>query len=107
MLNAKRRQRWKEDRLSPDHLNNRHHDVKHRTPPWADRQAILKFYAACPEGHHVDHIVPLRGMIDGRRVSGLHVVWNLQYLTIEENHRKYNRISEATLNQLFQASTSL
>ena len=30
-------------------------------PPWADRKAIEAIYADCPEGHHVDHIHPLKG----------------------------------------------
>lgn len=58
-----------------------------RTPPWANTQAIEYFYQQCPEGHHVDHIVPLRG----KYVSGLHVLENLQYLTKEENLKKSNK----------------
>lgn len=58
----------------------------------AFRAEILKIYQRVPEGCHVDHIIPLRG-IDretGKHVvSGLHVPWNLQYLPAEENQRKW------------------
>jgi len=60
--------------------------VKQRTPAWADLQKIVEFYKNCPEGYQVDHIIPLRG----KKVSGLHVVENLQYLTAKENRNKSN-----------------
>ncbi len=60
-----------------------------RIPPWYDMQKkeIEQFYANCPEGMHVDHEVPLKGEL----VSGLHVIQNLQYLTIAENLSKGNK----------------
>lgn len=56
-------------------------------PSWADISKIREIYKKCPKGYHVDHIVPLKGVL----VSGLHVENNLQYLTAEENIRKRNK----------------
>ena len=58
-----------------------------RTPAWANFNEIAEFYKNCPQGYHVDHIIPLQGKL----VSGLHVLSNLQYLTAEENLRKSNK----------------
>lgn len=58
------------------------------TPPWADLEAIRKIYINCPDGYTVDHIIPLQG----RNICGLHVDYNLQYLTPIENSRKSNKL---------------
>lgn len=57
------------------------------TPNWVDTNAIKIFYENCPEGYSVDHIIPLQG----KNVCGLHVEYNLQYLTLLENSKKGNR----------------
>lgn len=62
----------------------------HRTPKWANLLHIEEFYANCPEGHEVDHIIPLQG----KNVSGLHVENNLQYLTVAENRTKSNKYGD-------------
>jgi hypothetical protein len=48
---------------------------RHLTP--ADL-AIQAFFDACPIGYYVEHIIP----VGGRKISGLHVLANLQYLPI-------------------------
>jgi hypothetical protein len=62
-----------------------------KTLPNEHKQAIINFYALCPPGYHVDHIVPLKG----KQVSGLHVIYNLQYLPIQENLKKGNKFENA------------
>jgi hypothetical protein len=61
----------------------------HRTPKFG-QDGIVDFYINCPTGYVVDHIVPLQGKL----VSGLHVLWNLQYLTPEQNSRKGNKYGQ-------------
>lgn len=101
-LNARRREVWATDPACSARLHYRRKDVKDRTPPWVDKKALLAFYAGCPKGLHVDHIIPLKGLIDGRPVSGLHVPWNLQYLTASENQKKHCRITSAQLAEAIQ-----
>ena len=103
-LGEARRLRWATDPTCPARLSFRYKDVKNRTPKWVDRKALLAIYGACPKGMHVDHIIPLKGLIDGRPVSGLHVPWNLQYLTAEENRKKHNRITEGDIPAQIQLS---
>ena len=85
------------DRSREHYLQNKSHYLArnarrraqkiHATPGWADQDKIREIYNNCPDGYHVDHIVPLQGEL----VSGLHVEYNLQYLTAEENLKKHNK----------------
>lgn len=63
--------------------------LKQRVPGWSEKKEIAKFYRSCPVGHEVDHIVPLIG--DRYGVCGLHVLANLQYLTVKQNSEKSNK----------------
>lgn len=69
------------------YVRNRVASKLNRTPPWADLEKIKEFYSNCPEGYHVDHIIPLQG----EKISGLHVLENLQYLPAKENLKKGNK----------------
>jgi 5-methylcytosine-specific restriction endonuclease McrA len=68
--------------------NARRRRVRMQQPPWVDGAQLRDVYRKCPAGLEVDHVVPLRGAL----VSGLHVPWNLQYLSKEQNLRKGNRV---------------
>lgn len=63
-----------------------------RTPVWSEVELIKEFYRDCPNGCHVDHIIPLQGKL----VSGLHVLANLQYLPASENDSKGNKFDPWT-----------
>jgi hypothetical protein len=58
------------------------------TPKFANIEKIKEIYKNCPKGYQVDHIIPLQG----KNVCGLHVEWNLQYLTEHDNKTKSNKL---------------
>ena len=71
--------------------------MSNSTPNWLtdiQKAQIAEFYEIATAletqtgiKHHVDHIVPLKA----NGISGLHVPWNLQILTANENLSKGNR----------------
>jgi len=91
-----RQLKWKKDNHGyVCHINKlREEKKRHRSPAWADLEAIRKIYEDCaalnkehgPRSYHVDHIIPLQG----KTVSGLHVENNLQILKASDNLAKSN-----------------
>lgn len=64
-----------------------------RLPKWITKQDIERmkqFYINCPDDMTVDHIYPLKGT----HCSGFHHPDNLQYLTIEDNQKKFRSLPE-------------
>jgi 5-methylcytosine-specific restriction endonuclease McrA len=53
------------------------------------KKELELIYFNRPDGLEVDHIIPLQG----KGVCGLHVPWNLQYLSKSENSKKGNRLN--------------
>ena len=88
-LERNKSSQWKKNnpKVNSLHSYSRKINVKQATPLWLNIQDLVEKYNLCPIGLTVDHIVPIKG----KNVSGLHVPWNLQYLTSKENSRKGNR----------------
>lgn len=87
-----------------EHNRNRERGLKQATPVWADRTAIESVYQKAKGlevetglEHHVDHLVPLKGVnSQGEHVvCGLHVHYNLAPIPAAQNRAKSNRFEGA------------
>lgn len=97
----KYRAKWRQHNKLKHQLNCNVRRRRHReaTPKWLtheQKQQIKAIYASAIQltqttgtQYVVDHIVPLRG----DTVCGLHVPWNLQVMTQEQNLLKSNKVS--------------
>jgi 5-methylcytosine-specific restriction endonuclease McrA len=94
MKSSKKRYYDKKPWEMTSYVNKRRAAKARAIPKWADMSEIKLIYKKAQERtketgiqHHVDHIVPLQG----KNVSGLHVPWNLQILSIKDNLEKSNK----------------
>ena len=96
-INEKRKEYVKNNRDKVNARKAKYRAAKlNATPKWLTKEdfnMILSFYLQAKTlsletgiKYQVDHIVPLRG----KTVCGLHVPWNLQVITAEENRKKRN-----------------
>jgi hypothetical protein len=77
----------RKDKSSAIRATLRKKRLKQATPSWVDKEELKRFWENRPDGHHVDHIVPIKG----KEVCGLNVPWNLQYLPSQDNLKKSNK----------------
>jgi hypothetical protein len=83
----KRNKKWKKDNPGKVAQARIMHKIKRNLcVPKFGQKGIVEFYDDRPKNKVVDHRIPLLGKL----VSGLHVIWNLQYLTVAENNKKHN-----------------
>lgn len=90
--------RLKNKEVMREHQAHRRALLLNATPSWLtepQKDHISQFYKAAHEltlftgiPHQVDHIEPLKGV----NFRGLHVPWNLQILTANENRKKNNNM---------------
>ena len=97
LIKSKVKQRYESNR-DAFYANNAKRRAMRRnaTPSWLSKSQldeIREFYTITQlfrlytgQEYHVDHIIPLKNDL----VCGLHVPWNLQILTAEENLSKHN-----------------
>lgn len=64
---------------------------------WTDWDNVIKIYKNCPLDMETDHYIPLQG----KGICGLHVSWNLQYLTPEANRSKNNKCDKLEASEWY------
>lgn len=88
---------WKKDNPALNNAFNktRKRKIKETKLKSVNDQDMIKIYMECPDGFQVDHIIP----ISHELVSGLHVPWNMQYLSKRENMAKSNKFDGTYENE--------
>lgn len=87
-LNAYRKKHYEQNKS--DYIANsakRKADKRNQTPDFANLELIARIYRFCPEGYHVEHMVPLKR-------GGFHHESNLCYLPSATNLEKSTKTIE-------------
>lgn len=100
--NHRRKHKQANPELYKELTNARRRRFREATPKWLTPEQKLEIrlkYRLAIElsrrlgiPHAVDHIIPLQG----ETVSGLHVPWNMEVITQEENLKKSNKLIDPT-----------
>lgn len=90
---------WQKENKDKANIHKRHNEIRRskRIPRWLSLQELQDIEALYKKAkdmskvsgieYHVDHIIPL----NGKYVSGLHVLSNLQIISKEDNLSKSNK----------------
>lgn len=96
---AQQSREWAKNNLGKRRLyrSTRRANILNATPSWANKQAIKDIYIKAHllstqynVKYEVDHIIPLQG----KNVCGLHVEYNLQIITMEQNRMKATKYED-------------
>ena len=94
---AKGKKRWKQANKNKvnAYSGQRRAQKLQATVSWADKEAIQRMYTIAVwcsknlgEDYHVDHVIPLQG----EKICGLHVEYNLDVITATENSEQTQQI---------------
>lgn len=93
IINRRKKYKKENRELHNKYRRNRRKLIKLATPKWVDKQEIKNFYEKAKQLREttgiyyvVDHIIPIKNEI----VCGLHILSNLQIITLSENSKKHN-----------------
>lgn len=87
--NREYKRKWKyNNRTLTNEWDRKRYQKEIKARAWADLELLEFIYIKCPIGYEVDHIIPL----NNKKMSGLNIPENLQYLPIEENNIKNNKL---------------
>lgn len=87
--NNEYKRKWKyNNRTLSNNWDKKRYQKEIKSRVWANLELLELIYIKCPIDYEVDHIIPL----NNKKMSGLNIPENLQYLPIDENNAKNNKL---------------